>query len=209
MPLQVPKLPSAIGAIHPRLSPDGASVAFSYQGGIWVVPRGGGTMTLLSTGEGDDTEPAWSPDGKRIAFVRGGAVKLVEAAGGKEIPLPKPLRHSRHLRREQARVLRRRPTAARGIPHRRQGSRSRVVRPREWSGAAARAGPLLHSIRPLSGRQVDRPHDAAGPGRGAIRQQRLAHGRVEDCRPEAGSPKKCAGSRPASTTCAGRTAAGR
>ena len=34
-------LPPAIGAIHPRLSPDGATVAFSYQGGIWVTPRGG------------------------------------------------------------------------------------------------------------------------------------------------------------------------
>ena len=54
-------LPPAIGAIHPRLSPDGASVAFSYQGGVWVAPRDGGTMTLLSTGEGEDTEPAWSP----------------------------------------------------------------------------------------------------------------------------------------------------
>ena len=71
------KLPPAIGAIHPRLSPDGASVAFSYQGGIWVAPRGGGTAILLSTGEGEDTEPAWSPDGKRVAFVRGAAVAFL------------------------------------------------------------------------------------------------------------------------------------
>src|SRR5262245_36658833 len=71
------KLPPALGAIHPWLSPDGDAVAFSYQGGILVAPRGGGTMTLLSAGEGNDTEPAWSPDGKRVAFVRGTAVKLV------------------------------------------------------------------------------------------------------------------------------------
>jgi len=85
------KLPAAIGAIHARLSPDGSSLAFSYQGGIWIAPRDGGTMSLLSTGEGEDTEPAWSPDGKRIAFVRGGAVKLIETAGGKDVPLPKTL----------------------------------------------------------------------------------------------------------------------
>src|SRR5262245_47569329 len=89
-PLSV-KLPPAIGAIHPRLSPNGASLVFSYQGGIWVVPRGGGAMTLLSGGEGDDTEPVWSPDGKQIAFVRGANVKLVETPGGKEVPLPKTL----------------------------------------------------------------------------------------------------------------------
>ena len=85
------KLSPAIGAIHPRLSPDGSSVAFSYQGGICVVLRGGGTMNLLATGEGDDTEPAWSPDGKRIAFARGSTVMLAHAADGKDVPLPKAL----------------------------------------------------------------------------------------------------------------------
>src|SRR5262245_31354394 len=70
-------LPRAIGAIQPRLSPDGTMIAFSYQGDIWVAPRVGGTMTLLASAEGFDTEPAWSPDGQRIAFVRGAAVKVV------------------------------------------------------------------------------------------------------------------------------------
>ena len=70
-------MPKAIGAIHPRLSPDGNTLAFSYQGEIWTAPRTGGTMTLLTPSEGFDTEPAWSPDGKRIAFVRGAAVKVV------------------------------------------------------------------------------------------------------------------------------------
>jgi hypothetical protein len=84
-------LPKALGAIHPRLSPDGSSIAFSYQGEIWTSPRSGGTMTLLTPSQGLDTEPAWSPDGKRVAFVRGGAVKIVHFPEGKDIPLPKPV----------------------------------------------------------------------------------------------------------------------
>jgi hypothetical protein len=90
-PPHFPRLPKAIGAIHPRLSPDGATLAFSYQGEIWTAPRAGGTMTLLVPGEGADTEPAWSPDGKRVALVRGAGVKVVTFPDGKDVPLPKPV----------------------------------------------------------------------------------------------------------------------
>jgi hypothetical protein len=85
------KLPRAIGAIQPRLSADGSTVAFSYQGEIWTSARTGGTMTLLTPSQGFDTEPAWAPDGKRIAFVRSGTVQVVEFPGGKEVPLPKSI----------------------------------------------------------------------------------------------------------------------
>jgi Tol biopolymer transport system component len=85
------KLPKALGAIHPRISPDGKNIAFSYQGEIWTAPRTGGTMTLLTRSEGFDTEPTWSADGKRIAFIRGPAVKIVEFPSGDDVPLPKPL----------------------------------------------------------------------------------------------------------------------
>ena len=50
----------AIGALQPRLSPDGERVVFSYQGAIWVMPAGGGVMKRLTDGEGLDIEPAWS-----------------------------------------------------------------------------------------------------------------------------------------------------
>src|SRR5262245_15674119 len=90
-PAPPPKLPKALGAIQPRLSPDGTTLAFSYQGEIWTAPRGGGTMTLLTASQGADVEPAWSPDGKRIAFVRGGGVKVVQYPDGKDVPLPRPV----------------------------------------------------------------------------------------------------------------------
>src|SRR5438309_134473 len=56
-----------------------------------AAPRTGGTMSLLASADGFDTEPAWSPDGKNIAFVRGAAVKIVRVADGQDAPLPKAL----------------------------------------------------------------------------------------------------------------------
>src|SRR5262245_35874409 len=87
---------TAIGAIQPRISPDGSTIAVSYQGAIWTVPRTGGTMTRVTDGLGFDIEPAWSPDGKRIAFVRstnmnGGDLYLIDASDGKQIALRKPV----------------------------------------------------------------------------------------------------------------------
>lgn len=85
--------PAAFGAIHPRLSPDGASIALSYQGAIWRLPARGGTMARLTSAPGFDIEPVWSPDGKRIAFARspqfaGGLLYVIDAESGVPIKLP-------------------------------------------------------------------------------------------------------------------------
>ena len=47
---QQPELPRAFGAVQPRISPDGAAIAFSYQGAIWRMPRTGGEMQRLTSG---------------------------------------------------------------------------------------------------------------------------------------------------------------
>ena len=50
------------------ISPDGKTVAFVYQGDIWLVPATGGEATQLTTNPAHDTEPRWSPDGKWVIF---------------------------------------------------------------------------------------------------------------------------------------------
>ena len=62
-------VPHSLGAIHPRIAPDGRQIVFSYQGAIWRIAREGGTMTRLSDGAGFDIEPVWSPDGSLVAYV--------------------------------------------------------------------------------------------------------------------------------------------
>lgn len=53
---------------HPTLSPDGATLAFSYQGDLWSVPSSGGKAERLTSHLGRDVQPQFSPDGKSIAF---------------------------------------------------------------------------------------------------------------------------------------------
>lgn len=51
-----------------QISPDGASIAFTYKGDIWVVPTQGGMARQLTATDYYETTPVWSPDGKSIAY---------------------------------------------------------------------------------------------------------------------------------------------
>lgn len=53
---------------YPAVSPDGATIAFTYGGRIWRVPAAGGDATPLTDGDQYSTRPVWSPDGATLAF---------------------------------------------------------------------------------------------------------------------------------------------
>jgi tricorn protease len=61
-------------------------IVFAYAGDLWTVPRDGGDAVRLTSGAGNETDPAFSPDGTRIAFTGeydGNVdVFVVPAAGG-------------------------------------------------------------------------------------------------------------------------------
>jgi len=88
---------------NPKISPDGATVAFSadYAGNtdVYTVPVSGGEPTRLTWHPGADTVQGWTPDGAKILFAssRQSAAPnatprfwTVPAKGGIEEPLPLP-----------------------------------------------------------------------------------------------------------------------
>lgn len=54
--------------LHPNISSNGESIAFSYQGDIWTVGVNGGRANRMTIHEGYDGNPRWSADGSQIYF---------------------------------------------------------------------------------------------------------------------------------------------
>jgi tricorn protease len=84
--------PLALGTTLPRLfldpSVSSTSIAFSYGGLIWVVPRDGGVAHPLITGHGNFTRPIYSPNGRYLAFTatyQGNTDVYVARADGKDV----------------------------------------------------------------------------------------------------------------------------
>lgn len=55
-------------ASYPTLTPDGQTLFFSYDGGIWKASANGGTSMRITSMEGNAANPRVSPDGKWLAF---------------------------------------------------------------------------------------------------------------------------------------------
>src|SRR3977135_2616255 len=74
---------------YPAISAD--KIAFVYAGDIWLVPKGGGTASRLSSPPGEEMFPRFSPDGTKLAFTAdydGNAdVYVITATGGPQTRL--------------------------------------------------------------------------------------------------------------------------
>ncbi len=68
LPLATSAQSEALWLRHGAISPDGKSIAFSYQGDLWRVDATGGMATLLTTSDAFERSPVWSHDGQWLAF---------------------------------------------------------------------------------------------------------------------------------------------
>lgn len=53
---------------HASISPDGSTIAFSYQGDIYTVSANGGEARQITTNPAHEADPIWTPDGSFIVF---------------------------------------------------------------------------------------------------------------------------------------------
>lgn len=76
---------------YPAISPNGNTIAFTYQGDLYTVPSAGGEAKRLTFHAAHDYKAVWSQDGEQIAFAsdRFGNfdIFVMPAAGGQETRL--------------------------------------------------------------------------------------------------------------------------
>jgi Tol biopolymer transport system component len=94
-PRTIPFTSYTTAQVAPAFSPDASQIAFSWSGDqgevrhIYVKLIGSETALQLTSGDGQDSYPAWAPGGGKIAFLRQlpngtGGVYQVSALGGPE-----------------------------------------------------------------------------------------------------------------------------
>jgi serine/threonine-protein kinase len=71
---------------YPRLSPDGQRLAMvdadSANGGVWIYDLARDTMTRLTSGGSNLSDPVWTPDGQYVVYSGSGGIGWARADGG-------------------------------------------------------------------------------------------------------------------------------
>ncbi|MBY0528550.1 MAG: S9 family peptidase [Gemmataceae bacterium] len=75
---------SGAGFTDFQFAPDGKAILLMLSGRLYLVPRDGGDVKELKTGEGTLQDPKFSPDGKMVSFVKNQDVFVYDLATDKE-----------------------------------------------------------------------------------------------------------------------------